>query len=190
MKKIILTVGAIFAFSFTYAQEVKFGIKGGLNLANISGDVEGNTSKLGFQIGGFTEIEITEKFSVQPELLFSTQGTKFDFEGTKVEFNLSYLNIPVMLKYYVADKFILETGPQIGLLMNAKLKGGGDSLDVKDNFKSIDFGVNFGTAYNFSENISAGLRYNLGLSNISKSVDGDTANIKNNVISLSVGYKF
>ena len=95
-----------------------------------------------------------------------------------------------MLKYYVADKFILETGPQIGLLMNAKLKGGGDSLDVKDNFKTIDFGVNFGTSYSFSENISAGLRYNLGLSNISKSVDGETSNVKNNVISLSVGYKF
>ena len=96
MKKIILSALAVFVFGFTNAQEVKFGLKGGLNVANITGDIEDNSSKVGFHVGGFAEIKVSEKFSVQPELLFSTQGTKFDFEGTNVNFNLSYLNIPIM----------------------------------------------------------------------------------------------
>lgn len=190
MKKIILSALAVFVFGFTNAQEVKFGLKGGLNVANITGDIEDNSSKVGFHVGGFAEIKVSEKFSVQPELLFSTQGTKFDFEGTNVNFNLSYLNIPIMAKYYVFDKFSLEAGPQIGFLMSAKLAGDGDKLDLKDEYKSTDFGVNFGVGYDFTENISAGLRYNFGLSNIAKPIDGEDFKENNSVLSLSVGYKF
>lgn len=188
MKKIILTVAAVFAFGFANAQDVKFGVKGGLNVANFSGDVDGNSALVGFHVGGFAEIKISEKFAVQPELLFSTQGAKFNEAGTDVNFNLSYLNIPVMAKYYVADKFSLEAGPQIGFLTNAKAKAGSEKVDIKDDFESIDFGVNFGAGYDFTENLSAGLRYNLGLSNIAK--DSGNDKVHNNVFSLSVGYKF
>jgi hypothetical protein len=188
MKKIIISM-AIFAFGFANAQETKFGVKGGFNLSNLTPS-EGAKSLLGFNIGGFAEVKLNEKFAIQPELLFSTQGSKFDIEGSMIKNSLSYLNIPVMFKYYVADKFNVEAGPQIGVLMSAKLKGDGDSLDIKDAYKSIDFGVNCGVGYSFSENISAGLRYNLGLSNILKSIEGETTNEKNSVIQLSVGYKF
>jgi opacity protein-like surface antigen len=206
MKKIILTVAAVFAFGFANAQETKFGVKGGLNLANISGDVEDNSSKIGFNVGGFVEIKVSDKFSVQPELLFSTQGTKEEysenFGGSTINYtdklNLSYLNIPVMAKFYVAEKFSLEAGPQVGFLLSANAKSeatdGTDSLseeeDVKDAFESIDFGLNFGAGYDFTSNLSVGLRYNLGLSNIAKTDSGDDYKISNNVFSVSLGYKF
>ncbi|CAH0336514.1 hypothetical protein FVB9288_02219 [Flavobacterium sp. CECT 9288] len=202
MKKIILTVAAVFAFGFANAQETKFGVKGGLNLANISGDVEDNSSKIGFNVGGFVEIKVSDKFSVQPELLFSTQGTKFEESGSgfsaEVKYNLSYLNIPVMAKYYAADKFSLEFGPQIGFLTSAKAdftateSGVTESgkEDVKDDFESIDFGLNFGAGYDLTEKLSLGLRYNLGLSNIGKFEAGDDSKLNNSVLSLSFGYKF
>lgn len=202
MKKIILTVAAVFAFGFANAQETKFGVKGGLNVANISGDIEDNSSKVGFHVGGFVEIKVSDKFSVQPELLFSTQGTKLEESGTNYSYesnlNLSYLNIPVMAKYYVAEGFSLEAGPQIGFLTTAKsdftdtesgITVSGDE-DVKDEFESIDFGFNFGAGYDFTENLSAGLRYNLGLSNIAKTDSGDDFKLSNNVFSVSLGYKF
>lgn len=203
MKKITLSIIAVLAFGFTNAQEVKFGVKGGINLSTLTGDVENASSKVGFQVGGFAEIKLSDKFSVQPELLYSLQGVKFKdseigFATTETTDNLSYLNIPVMAKYYVAEKFSLEAGPQIGFLLSAKSDFSGfdgdedfsGDIDTKDFYKSIDFGVNFGAGYDFTENLSAGLRYNLGLSNIAETVEGENFKQKNSVFSLSVGYKF
>jgi opacity protein-like surface antigen len=201
MKKIILTVSAVFAFGFMNAQETKFGVKGGVNFATITGDVEDVSMKVGFNVGGFVEIKVSDKFSVQPELLFSTQGARTEYsEGDGFNYdakvNLGYLNIPVMARYYVADKFSLEAGPQLGFLLSAKVKAeateGGVTAsaeeDVKDDFESIDFGVNFGAGYDFTENLSVNVRYNLGLTNIAK--DSVDDKINNSVLSLSLGYKF
>ncbi|KIA99210.1 hypothetical protein OA93_06155 [Flavobacterium sp. KMS] len=202
MKKITLSIVAVLAFGFANAQEVKFGVKGGINLSTLTGDVEDASSKVGFQVGGFAEIKLTEKFSVQPEVLYSLQGAKSEGSEfgytSKSTLNLSYLNIPVMAKYYVAEKFSLEAGPQIGFLLSAKDdtkvtvdgESSSEKINVKDDYKSIDFGVNFGAGYDFTENLSAGLRYNLGLSNIAETVEGENYKVKNSVFSLSVAYKF
>lgn len=202
MKKIILTVTAVFALSFANAQETKFGAKVALNIASLTGDVEDASSLVGFQIGGFAEFKISDKFAIQPELMYSAQGGKESYSegGVSIESEakLSYLNIPVMAKFYAAPKFSLEFGPQIGFLLSAKgdytLSGGGESIseseDIKDDLESVDFGLNFGAGYDFTENLSAGLRYNLGLSNVAKTEAGYDSEIKNSVFSISVGYKF
>lgn len=207
MKKLILYAFAVMAFGFANAQEVKYGVKGGLNLSNFTGDTDGLDlkSKAGFNVGGFVEIKLSDKFAIQPEILYSTQGTKaeveeFELEGNfydaQVCFNLSYINVPVMFKYYAAEKFSIEAGPQIGFLTSAKTKtevdgfNGSNELDVKDMFESIDFGLNFGAGYNFTDHLSAGLRYNLGLSNIFKTEAGDDSKVQNGVFSINVGYAF
>ena len=208
MKKIILSAIAIFTIGFANAQKAEFGIKGGLNVAtqNFSGEGAPNPSSMvGFHIGGFVEIKISEKFSIQPELLYSTQGSKVEnvtgnVEGTNytgdIDFKLSYINIPVMFKYYVADKFNFEAGPQIGFLTSAetstKLDGFNQTVDqdAKDFFESIDFGLNIGAGYDFTKKIFAGVRYNFGLSNVAKTEAGDDSEIRNSVFSLSAGYKF
>lgn len=201
----MLTAAAVMAFAFSNAQETKFGVKGGINLHTITGDVsEDVSSKVGFQIGGFAEFKLSDKFAIQPELLFSTQGAKLETSepefgiSSEQKLNLTYLNIPVMAKFYATEKFSLEAGPQVGFLLSAKSKyeatfdgetESGDE-DVKDTLESIDFGVNFGAGYDFTENLSAGLRYNLGLSNIAKTEDDNDAKVKNSVFSLSLAYKF
>ena len=207
MKKIILSSLLVLAFGFTYAQKAEFGIKGGLNSSNFSGDTEGADfkSRVGFNIGAFAAIKLSEKITLQPEILFSTQGAKADnvvvpyndvYYTADVKFNLSYINVPVMIKYYVSDKFNLEVGPQIGFLTSAKTStkvvgiSQTSEQDAKDSFESVDFGLNFGAGYDFTENVFAGIRYNLGLANIAKTQSGDNSKIHNNVFSLSVGYKF
>lgn len=185
MKKIVLTAVAVFAFGFANAQEVKFGVKAGLNLSNLTGDATGTSIKAGFQVGGLVEIKTSEKFSIQPEIVYSMQGAKVD--GGKLE--ISYLNVPVMAKYFVAKGFSLEVGPQIGFLVSAKAKAdGGVSEDFKDSLKSTDFSLNLGAGYDVTENINLGLRYGFGLSNMSK-ISGD-GTIKNSNIALAVAYKF
>ena len=93
-----------------------------------------------------------------------------------------------MAKYYVAPKFSLELGPQIGFLTSAKGEAMGVSVDIEDFFKSTDFGLNFGAGYDFTDKFSASVRYNLGLSNIAEDSGGES--VQNSVFSISLGYKF
>jgi len=185
MKKILLTAVAVFAFSFANAQDVKYGVKGGLNMS--SNSAEGATSITSFHLGGFAQFAINDKFAVQPELLYSAQGAKYTFFGLSTTANLNYINIPVMAKYKVADAFSIEAGPQLGFLMSATLA----SIDYKDQCNSTDFGFNLGAGYDLNETMSLGLRYTMGLTNVEKDVPGEpSTNSKNSNIQLSFGYKF
>ncbi len=181
------------AFAFTNAQSTRFGVKGGLNLSTVvGGEVENTKSLVGFHVGGLAEIHIVEKFYIQPELLFSAQGTKVDGPfGGDSDVKLNYLNIPVVAKYYIVDKkFNVEAGPQLGVLLSAKA----DGEDIKDFTRSVDFGFNIGAGYSFTDNLSIGLRYTIGLSPLSdEDIDNsddyyDSA--KNSNLQLSLAYKF
>lgn len=193
MKKIILTAIAVAAFSFANAQQTRFGVKGGLNLSTVvGGDVDDTKTLVGFHVGGFAEINIVEKFFIQPELLFSAQGTKVDGGfGGDVDFKLNYLNIPVLAKYYIVDnKFSVEAGPQLGVLLSAKA----EDEDIKDVTRSVDFGFNIGAGYNFTDNLAVGLRYTIGLSPLTDedvdSTDDYYDSAKNSNLALSLSYKF
>jgi hypothetical protein len=196
MKKIILLVVMVFAFGFVNAQDkenMSFGVKGGLNVSSITNaDQDGVNSKslIGFHAGFFGEFMISDKFAIQPEVLYSTQGVKLDFEGDKGDLKLDYINIPVMAKYYVADTFSLELGPQIGFLVSAKAKSGGVSEDIKDQVKSTDVSLGFGASYYFAEKFMLGARYNLGLTQMQKDLATGESQSKNSVFQVSLGYKF
>lgn len=188
MKKIILLTIAIVTFSFANAQETRFGVKAGLNIAKFSGGSD-NTVIPGFHVGGLAEIKIMERLSVQPELLFSTQGAHYAFLGGSSDFKLNYINVPVLAKFYVTEGFTVEAGPQIGFLVSAKDEGN----DVKGDFKSVDLGFNFGAGYDFTKKFSVNLRYTLGLSDIRDSEGSNYSpfdGVKNSVFALSLAYKF
>jgi hypothetical protein len=196
MRKIILLLVTVFTVGFVNAQDKKnmsFGVKGGLNVSSITkADQDGVNSKslIGFHAGFFGEFMISDKFAIQPEVLYSAQGVKLDFDGDKGDLKLDYINIPVMAKYYVADTFSLELGPQIGFLVSAKAKSGGVSEDVKDQVKSTDVSLGFGASYYFAEKFMLGARYNLGLTRVQKDLATDEAQSKNSVFQVSLGYKF
>jgi len=186
MKKIlVLAVVTVLGFTNVTAQKIKFGAKGGINIANINGD---NTSSLepvaAFNFGLMTEIPISQKFSFQPEVMFSGQG--YSFEGSNGNIvALNYLNVPLMAKYYIVKGLSLEAGPQIGYLLSAKNEG----TNVKDGFKKVDFAANLGVGYKLENGINFGARYNFGLSNIND-VSGDPNKFRNSVFQLSIGYFF
>ncbi len=198
MKQIILLAVAFLAFGFANAQDKKnmsFGIKGGLNVCLITNvtsiDVGVSSSALiGFHVGFFGEFMISDKFSIQPELLYSTQGVKLDFSGASGDLKLDYITIPVMAKYYVAKDFSLEFGPQVGFLISAKAKSSGVSIDVKDMMQTTDFGLNLGAGYYIGKSMNLGLRYNFGLSRVQKDLASGESASKNSVFQLSFGYKF
>lgn len=209
MKKVLLSAIAIFAFGFSNAQQVKFGVKAGLNISSLNGGDSYYGSygtKVGFHIGGLAEIKINDKFSIQPELLYSLKGTDLSYGygygyygyGTSNKLNLSYIDIPVMVKFYPIQRLSAELGPNVAFLMSAKgLKydaatGTTDTTgDIKDNYNTVDFGMNIGAGYELKQGIMFQLRYNIGLSDVSKSQNlQKNYTDKNAVIQLSVGYKF
>jgi len=180
MKKIILTVAAVFALSFASAQEkkggsdsdMKFGVKAGYTSSNFTGDVVTEGANGGFYIGGLVDFSVDEKFHVQPELLYSIEGAK--------NAKLNYLRIPIMAKYYVADGFSLQAGPELAF------KAGGDDT-VKDSAKSLDYGLGFGAGYELSSGLMFDARYNLGLNNIN---DNGGGSVKNVSFQIGLGYRF
>jgi hypothetical protein len=210
MKKNILTAVAVFVFGFSNAQEAKFGVKAGLNLSTLSGNyVEQSQIQPGFVLGGFAAVKLSDKFIFQPELLFSFQGSAYrnyyDFGNVQSyeqdNLNLNYLLVPIMAKYYVAKKFSIEVGPQFGFLLTARTNffsytdaGNGyvdsESEDVKDQFKTFDFGINIGGGYDFTDKWGIGLRYNFGLNNAVQNSDGSNYKTNNQVLSVTGSYKF
>jgi len=111
----------------------------------------------------------------------------------KTTWNNDYINIPILAKYYIVDGFSVEAGPQVGFLVKSegKIESGNSSVknDTKDDFKSTDFGLGFGLAYDLPVGMFVNARYNLGLSDIRNNTSSGDA-IKNNVIQVGIGYKF
>lgn len=199
MKRIILSVVALVAFASTKAvaqQQVKFGPKAGVNFSNISG-LDNAETKTGFHVGAVAEIKFNEKFSIQPEVVYSAQGAKFTgsyplIGNVEAKFNYDYINIPILAKYYFVDGFSVEAGPQIGFLVKAedKVTNGSTEVtnDVKNNLNSTSFGLGFGLAYDLPMGVFINGRYNLGLSDIVKNNNNNAQ--KNSVIQIGIGYKF
>lgn len=192
----IIAVIAVFSFTSVNAQDVKFGVKAGVNFASITGDdTENFDMRTSYHVGAVVEIGISERFSFQPELLYSAQGTKAKEGEVEIAFKLDYLNLPLIVKYYLAEGFSLEVGPYVGLLMSAKIEaegpGGSVDQDIKDSLNDIDFGFNTGIAYKLENGLSFGARYNLGLFNINDDEESsDNSKNYNGVIQVSVGYFF
>lgn len=200
MKKIALTFLGLVAFSTSALaqQEVKFGPKAGVNFTNLSG-TDNSEMKIGFHVGAVAEIKFNEKFSVQPEVVYSAQGTKYTTTlpvvgKVEAKSNLDYVNIPILAKYYIVDGFSVEAGPQVGFLVKAegKVEGGNDSktIDIKDGHKSVDFGVALGLAYDLPMGLFVGGRFNLGLADIRENSNNGDAVKNMPVIQVGLGYKF
>lgn len=195
----------MFAFVFTIASmnaqddttmPVRFGAKAGVNFSDITGDMTDSFVGLtSFHIGAVAEIPICESFAIQPELIYSRQGSDWEdsFEGMTFEGTITadFLNIPVMAKYFVVEGLSIEAGPQIGILLKAEEEFDGEELDIKDSVKGIDFGLNFGLGYQLDNGLNFAARYNLGLTDLNDDPEFlGNSDYKNSVIQISVGYFF
>lgn len=184
--KILLLIFFLSGISSSVFSQAQFslGIKGGLNFANIDASSLGETyeNRTGYNFGAFGLFKFT-KIGIQPELLFSQQGTKVKLDGSDFESNFSYINIPIVLKLYTIGGLNLQAGPQFGFLSSADW----DGADVKDFLKGSDFSLALGVGWDLPFGLTIDARYNLGLSDINDSPAYDE--IKNKVWQVSLGYK-
>lgn len=193
-KTLFITLMAILLASGTQAQvQAAFGLKGGLNLAkvDVNADAVSNyENRTGFHGGGFVLVKLT-KIGIQPEILFSRQGSKLNINTKSYDLTYDYINIPVMLKLYLAAGLNLQMGPQFGLLRDAvgtAITSTGDPLEVsKDTFKKSDLSFAIGAGWDLPFGLVIEGRYNLGLSKIQDNPNLDAT--KNQVVQVSLGYK-
>lgn len=203
MKKLLLTLTAIVALSVAASAQLSIGIKGGLNLAKVTGDdADGTDGRTSFHLGAYLTFDVSDKFAIQPELLYNSIGAKsessyFDDDlgdiTAEETYKLNYISVPVMFLYKITPQVNIQAGPQFNFLASAKDKyeisydGGSASgdEDIKDQFKGLDLGFNVGLGANFGK-LNASARYCLGLSNIA---DAEDADLKNAVIQVSLGYR-
>lgn len=193
MKKIsLLAIGFMSLASTMQAQSsALFGLKGGVNFATLnSNQTTDFKSRTAFNVGALAHIHLNPSWAIQPEVVYSSQGTKYTSGGAEHQLHLDYVNIPVLVQYMFDNGFRLQTGPQVGILTSVsdKLSGNETGIFKKDDFKSTDFSWSFGLGYLTYSGFGLDGRYNLGISNINNTTGG--ANIKNSVFQLGVFYLF
>jgi Outer membrane protein beta-barrel domain len=187
--KMLVAVCTLASVTFVANAQIKFGPVVGLNLANVSGDVDNNAMKLGLHIGGVVGISINDNLSVEPGIQFSMKGSQ-DSEESDFKTNAKDIDIPINLRYMFGEGsgFTVNAGPYVGILMSAKATDGEDDVDVKEFYNSTDFGVNVGIGYQLEGGLGFGAGYSLGLSNIVKDGDDFDVSVQNNAIQISVRY--
>lgn len=200
MKKKIIILFGLFATTFTItAQEINIGPKVGANFSSFSG-IEDSKSKTGVYFGAFVELKLVDKFSIQPEVLYTIQGSKISAvsipNGTvNGEIDNHYISVPIMFKYKLIGGLGVEVGPKFDFLMKSESKLAHLTKDTKNAFESFNLGLAVGLGCDLPLGFFVDARYNFGLSNIAKDlsiagIPSSNQNIKNDVIQLGVGFKF
>jgi hypothetical protein len=183
MKKLLFITLLFTLSTYSFAQTFSFGPKAGINVSNYSGGDINSDAKVGYHLGGILNFGFGEIFSIQPEVLFSTQGAKVESAGSKKEFKINYLNVPVMLKFRIATGFYVEAGPQAGFRLSESVPD-----QTLNNFaKNLDLSLGAGLGYQADNGFGLGVRYMAGISKVGdfsgKEISPD---FKNSVIQASV----
>lgn len=163
------------------AETSYYGLKAGVNFAELWGDdaIPESDRKVGYSFGVYACYKISGELSIQPEVIWSLQGQKSSDKG---RYKISYINIPVMLKW-THSKLYTELGPQLGLLTISTSESVPEDIRL-DDFETFDLSINAGIGYQILEDMTLGLRYSEGLTNIAPGRD-----LRNSVIYIGISYK-
>ena len=208
MKKFFISVAvATVALFSANAQELKFGVKAGVNFATLSipeytqsgANVKIETGfRTGFHVGAFVEYGVSDVLFLEGGLAYNNVGgtlksaeisspigkRKIDYKDTS--FVLHTLNMPLWVKYDIAG-FRPKAGINLGGLLAVTEKQDGKSETLEPE-KRFDLGLGIGAEYNLPMGLFFDATFNLGLLNLA--TENSATSIKNRVIQIGVGYKF
>jgi opacity protein-like surface antigen len=150
-------------------------------------------NRVAFAGGLFAGIRVTPSFLIQPEVLYTQKGARYEVAGEEAVIKLDYVEVPVLLKGRFGSggvKPSVFAGPAMAIKVSGKSEFRGEEEDAED-VKSTDFGVVFGAGLDFAVGSGAftiDARYTLGLTTFVDVPDPD--DVKNGVWTFSVGYAF
>lgn len=207
MKKLTIlvltfTFALILVTASSFAQGITAkGLLAGLNLASISGDdmeLDGvdPSSSLGFAGGAFLVFGFSDNMGFRPEVQYGQHGTKWEEGGDKVTVKAAYLDIPLLLQFTIPTeggiKPFLIAGPYVAFNLSAKVVfdvEGMDmpDLDIKDDTKSLDYGLILGVGAAINDMIEITARYGMGLTSTDDTEED--LDIKNKTIHFTAGIR-
>ncbi len=186
MKKLLFFICALGMSFGAQAQSFSFGPKVGLNVSNYTGGDIKSDALVGAHLGGILNFGIGNVFSIQPEVLFSTQGAKIDVNGQKREFKTSYVTVPVLFKFKANSGLYFEFGPQVGF------KTSDDIPDQTFNqfANNLDLAGALGVGFQAKFGLGFGVRYIAGLSKVGNfdATSNLNPDFKNSVVQASIYY--
>lgn len=207
MKKIILSIALVASLChFANAQrKTQLGIKAGYNWSYLTGSEEGFKpgNKTGFMASVFLSPS-TKKTGMgyRTELVFSRQGYSFDNEGKNTDVLNDYIYMPQLTTFTIANAVQLQAGAQIGYLLKSREKSEHKDSTITGLMNRFDYGFVGGIEVYPFKGLIVGGRYNLGLGKLHKQYESaatnpyplpfnpETANYKNSLLQVFVGYRF
>ena len=197
MKKGLIFVLFALVSIVSYSQ-ISWNAKVGMNMSNFTGDMD-TDMKIGFNVGVGMEYQFSDMWSIQPSLMISQKGGKYDEDGETVKFNSMYFDIPVLAaaRFAVTDKqnVVVKAGPYFAFGVAGKVKVGDEKGDFfgdgDDQYggKRFDCGIGVGVAYEIGK-FFVGLDGEFGFTNVVDFKSDNVSNPKNMNFSIGVGYKF
>jgi len=132
MKKVVLSVAVVLGLglSTAKAQGVLGGIKLDATLSNfVLSDLDGVESKFGagVSVGGYTKMEITEHFALQPEILLHYKNSKMEVKSPKSETDYQFFDVELPVyavgqMSFGSGKGFFGAGPFVGFAIDARYK--------------------------------------------------------------------
>jgi hypothetical protein len=159
----------LLGFSFFLNAQFSPGIKGGVNFANLNG--YNGDSRISLHAGLFLHHSINNRWCFQPELLYSGEGQHyFNSDGEERILASDYVQVPLMVQYYASRQLYFEAGPQVGLLVSARdyPVGNGIKLNVKNDFRPAQFGINVGAGVQVNPTLGFYGRYTFGVTDVGR----------------------
>ncbi|MEX2591350.1 MAG: porin family protein [Anditalea sp.] len=199
MKKVILAIAIIMVFAvnanaqqMTPASEQisSFGVRGGVNFFTWGGDdASGNdyTNRAGFHAGIYGNMFVTDRFAIEPGAYYSVKGTQADnvVDSRSV---LSYVDVPILLRFYASEGLNFFAGPQGSILLDSKFEGEAFDNTItfdRNDINDLDAGLVLGIGYNLPMGLNLQGSYDLGLTPVYKDRD---ANVYNRGFKISLGF--
>jgi len=162
------------------------GFKGGATLGLVGSQVAGDTysgyNKAGVFVGGWVSYDISKHSAFQMEMTYFQKGSRHnpDYEKNPADFpylfRADYIEVP-LLYLYKTGRFIIETGPSMGVLVHYYEES--DQLPISDydgynRPARLSLQINLGMRFVINERFNAGIRTNNSLLNIRQdNVTGD-----------------
>ncbi|MGL5318826.1 MAG: porin family protein [Bacteroidales bacterium] len=192
----LILISFLVMFSQPIFAQVKLGLKGGVNLAEVSFDKDfGNnfrtSNRTGFIIGPTVEAMMPIiGIGVDGALLYSKKGINIDNGQQHLDGSFSYLEIPVNLKWkFGIPKIVgiyLAAGPYASVSVGNSVKEFKDNLEL-DKF---DWGFNAGAGVELFGHLQVGANYSFGVSKSKFSFFDEDYGFQNRTWTISAAYFF
>jgi len=178
-KLLLMAVFALIGITAFAQNDSGFGIKAGLNY-NQNGDlsfkqvqsagedlIAGSDGKVGFHVGFYGKLDMP-KIYIRPELIYTKTKSSYDVEGGTNDYDVSKLDLPVLLGYKIIGPLHIFAGPAFQYTLNNDL----EDVELDDLKNDFTIGAHFGVGVNLG-NIGLDVRYERGFTENEAEIIGD-----------------